>query len=35
MSFGEVVEDEYFHRWVGLLGLQDVVEASRTTRYDT
>jgi hypothetical protein len=34
MSFGEVVEDEYFHRWVRLLGLEDVVEASRTTGYD-
>jgi hypothetical protein len=34
MSFGEVVEDEYFERWIRLLGLEAVLEASRTTGYD-
>lgn len=34
MSFGEVVEDDYFRRWVERLGLGEVVEASRTVRYD-
>lgn len=34
MAFEEVVEDDYFRRWVERLGLEEVVEASRTIGYD-
>ena len=34
MASGLVEEDDEFTRWVALLGLEAVLDASRTTRYD-
>lgn len=34
MSFEGVVEDDYFGRWVKRLDLEELLEASRTIRYD-
>lgn len=34
MATGQVTEDDDFRSWIDQLGLHDVLDASRTTRYD-